>query len=206
MQCAPSATSHSSSSPAPPFAMRLPPCRSALQRAAAQCAVLRRTAESDAQRGAVRTHTRAHAWGSPCVSGAAQEARAAPVSGVARRPSGARCMRALRSGPQACVVGAVGEAVVRRLRDHVRKVQPLNGAVQCSAAQRSAVQRSGVQPCVELCRARHTACSAALAVTTAARNPSHAMFTRGPAIGTAPFESFRKFPKVLPRCGRERAE
>ncbi len=79
------------------------------------------------------------------------------------------------AGP-ACVVGAVGEAVVRRLRDHVRKVQPLNDAVQwcsaeqCSAVQRSAAQRSGVQPCAELCRARHTACSAALAVTTAARN------------------------------------
>jgi hypothetical protein len=32
------------------------------------------------------------------------------------------------------------------------------------------------------------------------------MFTRGPAIGTAPFESFRKFLKVLPRAERARSE
>jgi hypothetical protein len=61
---------------------------------------LRRTAEPDARRGVVRAHARAHAWWSPCVSGVAKEARAAPVSGVARRPSAGRRMRALRRGPQ----------------------------------------------------------------------------------------------------------
>ncbi len=125
-----------------------------------------------------------------------------------------------------CVVGAVGEAVVRRLRDHVRKVQPLNGAVQwCSAAQRSAAQRSAVQRSAVQCSAvQRSAAQRSAAQWSAALcravprpthsvqcracrhhcgsqpNPSHAMFTRGPAIGTAPFESFRKFPKVLPRC------
>ena len=113
-----------------------------------------------------------------------------------------------------CVVGAVGEAVVRRLRDHVRKVQPLNdavqwcSAVQCSAAQRSAAQRSGVQPCAELCRARHTACSAALAVTTAARNQTlHTLFPhaapQSERLHSKVSGSFRRFCRAVARseCG-----
>ena len=229
MRCAPSATSHSSSSPAAPFATRLPPCRSALQRAAAQRAV-----HAEAHRRIrcaarlVRAHPRTRvphawgpAWGSPCVRGAAKEARAAPVSqrcGAA--PLGWAVHAGAAEGPAhrpTCVVGAVGEAVVRRLRDHVRKVQPLNGAVQwcsaeqCSAVQRSAAQCSAAQWGAALCRAvprptHSVQCRACRHHCGSQSNPSHAISTRSPAIGTAPFESFRKFPKVLPRCGRESAE